>query len=145
MLLALTAALQMHISRKVCCTGKSCPANACLRMQVCKVCVPSASAAASLLADALPPAEWAVFRHVIGASFAGMRAPGKLLHQAILILLLFLLPSKAWAKIWSSYMQPSMKNITSLSAAVGSRHYTLPFFPSVSLFLPIYSLEGVCD
>ncbi|KAK9840841.1 hypothetical protein WJX81_008338 [Elliptochloris bilobata] len=35
-------------------------------MQVCEVCVPSASAAASLLADALSPAEWAVFRHVTG-------------------------------------------------------------------------------
>ena len=29
--------------------------------------MPSASAAASLLADALSPAEWAVFRHVTGA------------------------------------------------------------------------------
>ena len=29
--------------------------------------MPSVSAAASLLADALSPAEWAVFRHVTGA------------------------------------------------------------------------------
>ena len=40
--------------------------QACLHMQVCEVCVPSASAAASLLADTLSPAEWAVFRHVVG-------------------------------------------------------------------------------
>lgn len=34
--------------------------------QVCDVCVPSASAASSLLADSLSPAEWAVFRHTSG-------------------------------------------------------------------------------
>ena len=34
--------------------------------QVCDVCVPSASAASSLLADSLSPAEWAVFRHISG-------------------------------------------------------------------------------
>ncbi|KAL0027397.1 hypothetical protein WJX79_008379 [Trebouxia sp. C0005] len=32
--------------------------------QVCDVCVPSASAASSLLADSLSPVEWAVFRHI---------------------------------------------------------------------------------
>ena len=89
--MALTAALQMHISMKICFIGKTYPANACLRMQVCEVCVPSASAAASLLADALSPAEWAVFRHVIGASFPGMRASGKLPHKASLMLVLLAL------------------------------------------------------
>lgn len=34
--------------------------------QVCNVCVPTHSAAASLLADSLSPVEWAVFRHVSG-------------------------------------------------------------------------------
>ena len=34
--------------------------------QVCNVCVPTHSAAASLLADSLSPIEWAVFRHVSG-------------------------------------------------------------------------------
>ena len=34
--------------------------------QVCDVCVPSSSAASSLLADSLSPAEWAVFRHISG-------------------------------------------------------------------------------
>ncbi len=34
--------------------------------QVCDVCVPSASAASSLLADSLSPVEWAVFRHISG-------------------------------------------------------------------------------
>lgn len=34
--------------------------------QVCNVCVPTQSAAASLLADSLSPVEWAVFRHVSG-------------------------------------------------------------------------------
>jgi hypothetical protein len=37
-------------------------------MQVCEVCVPPVSAASSLLADAMSPEEWAVFRHVTGAS-----------------------------------------------------------------------------
>lgn len=32
--------------------------------QVCDVCVPSGSAASSLLADSLSPVEWAVFRHI---------------------------------------------------------------------------------
>lgn len=60
-------------------------ADVCLRMQVCEVCVPSASAAASLLADALSPAEWAVFRHVIGTLLACCSVElvsGALLHEA---------------------------------------------------------------
>jgi len=38
--------------------------------QVCDVCVPSASAASSLLADSLSPVEWAVFRHISGQTQA---------------------------------------------------------------------------
>ena len=34
--------------------------------QVCDVCAPSRAAAASLLADALSPVEWAIFRHITG-------------------------------------------------------------------------------
>ena len=41
--------------------------------QVCDVCVPSASAAASLLADSLSPVEWAVFRHVSGKPTRNVR------------------------------------------------------------------------
>lgn len=40
--------------------------------QVCDVCVPSADAAASLLADAFAPVEWAVFRHVAGLMRAAL-------------------------------------------------------------------------
>ena len=65
---SLADALQMHTSmRKLFLQDRN-----CVHLQVCAVCVPSASAAASLLGDALSPAEWAVFRHVIGAALIGM-------------------------------------------------------------------------
>lgn len=54
-------------------------------MQVCQVCVPSASAAASLLADALSPAEWAVFRHVTGALLGTGMLLGSLCVDLLLV------------------------------------------------------------
>ena len=47
-------------------------------MQVCDVCVPDPSAAASLLADALGPVEWAAFKHVTSLLHEALTPPSAL-------------------------------------------------------------------
>ena len=71
-------------------------------MQVCDVCVPDPSAAASLLADALGPVEWAVFKHVTSLLHEALTPPAASSNGLTASALAALL-----AEVWFSKMPTS--------------------------------------
>lgn len=71
-------------------------------MQVCDVCVPDPSAAASLLADALGPVEWAAFKHVTSLLHEALTPPAATSNGLTASALAALL-----AEVWFSKMPTS--------------------------------------